>query len=104
MEIIIHAKKQPLAADFREKVETRLARLERFKVRIDRIELTVTHEQNPRQGKQAHRVLITTYGAGPLVRAEAASYNDLSAFDDAAEAMELQLRKIHERSKDVKRV
>jgi ribosome-associated translation inhibitor RaiA len=38
-----------------------------------------------------------------LIRAEGEGFNDLAAFDEAAEAMELQLRKKHERSKDVDR-
>lgn len=102
MQIIIHSKKQALAEDFQRLVTERLTRLERFKIPIDRIEVSVTHEANPRQGKASHRILITTHGSGPLVRAEATGFNDLAAFDDAAERIELQLRKLHERSKSIR--
>jgi ribosome-associated translation inhibitor RaiA len=35
-----------------------------------------------------------------LIRAEAAEFNDLAAFDTAIKAFALQIRKIHERTKD----
>lgn len=102
MQIIIHSKKKALAEDFEEIAHERLGRLERFKVKIDRIDLYVTHESNPRQGKNAHHVVITTHGSGPLIRAEASGFNDLAAFDEAAERMELQFRKLHERNKSIR--
>ncbi len=102
MQIVIHSKRQALAEDFEKIATERLKRLERFKVQIERIDLTVTHEANPRQGKASHRVLISTHGAGPLVRAESSAFNDLAAFDEAAERIELQLRKLHERSKSIR--
>jgi ribosome-associated translation inhibitor RaiA len=37
------------------------------------------------------------------LRAEATSFNDLAAFDDAIESVELQIRKIHEKSKSISR-
>ena len=64
----------------------------------------IIHENNPHHGKNAsHLVTITSHGAGPLVRAQASAFNDLAAFDEAAEAIELQLRKKHERSKQINR-
>ena len=61
------------------------------------------HEANPHFGKRSHRVILTSHGAGPLLRAEGSGFNDVAAFDEAAEAIELQLRKRHERSKDIDR-
>ena len=72
MEIIIHARHADLATDFREIVENKLHSMERFSVTIDRVEVEILHENNPRQGKHSHRVILTTHGAGPLIRAEAA--------------------------------
>jgi ribosome-associated translation inhibitor RaiA len=43
---------------------------------------------------------LTSHGSGPLLRAEAAEFNDLAAFDAAIKTFALQIRKIHERSKD----
>lgn len=99
MKIVIHSRHADLAEDFSEIVKEKLNSLERFSVLIERVEVEVLHEANPRQGKHAHHVVITTHGAGPLLRAEAASFNDLAAFDEAITSVELQIRKIHEKSK-----
>lgn len=67
--------------------------MERFSIVIDRVEVEVLHEANPHQGKHNHRVVLTTHGSGPLIRAEAAEFNDLAAFDAAIKAFALQIRK-----------
>ncbi|MEY2815032.1 MAG: hypothetical protein RIS05_780 [Actinomycetota bacterium] len=99
MKIVIHSRHADLAEDFSEIVIEKINSLERFSVLIERVEVEILHEANPRQGKHAHHVVITTHGAGPLLRAEAASFNDLAAFDEAITSVELQIRKIHEKSK-----
>lgn len=104
MRITIHAREVSLAEDFREIAKERLDRLSRFNIQIDRIDVNIEHEVNPHFGKGAsHHVRITSHGSGPLLRAEGRGFNDLAAFDEAATAIELQLRKRHERLKDVDR-
>jgi ribosomal subunit interface protein len=103
MEITIHARHAGLAEDFSETVKSKLKTMDRFNVAIERIEVEVLHEQNPRQGKESHRVILTSRGAGPLLRAESAAFNDLAAFDLAVAEVEQQIRKIHERTKDYDR-
>jgi ribosomal subunit interface protein len=100
MKILIHTRHADLADDFKTIAEEKLSSMERFSVAIDRVEVEVLHETNPQQGKHAHKVVLTTHGSGPLIRAEAAEFNDLAAFDTAIKAFALQIRKIHERSKD----
>ena len=99
MKIIIHTRHAELASDFKSIAEEKLQSMERFSVTIDRIEVEVLHEANPRQGKNSHRVVITSHGSGPLLRAEASAFNDVAAFDEAIKNIELQIRKIHEREK-----
>jgi ribosomal subunit interface protein len=99
MKIIIHPRHAELASDFSSIVEEKLLSMNRFSVIIERIEVEVLHEANPRQGKHSHKVVITSHGSGPLLRAEAASFNDVAAFDEAVKSIELQIRKIHEREK-----
>lgn len=99
MKIVIHARHAELAADFREIAEEKMLSMERFSVTIERVEVEILHEQNPRQGKHSHRVILTSHGSGPLMRAEAAEFNDVAAFDAAIKNFELQIRKHHERSK-----
>jgi ribosomal subunit interface protein len=103
MNIVIHNHGIALAADFSEISTERIGRLSRFNIPIDRVDIDVKQEANPRFGKNSHRVVLTAHGSGPLIRAEGQGFNDLAAFDQAAEAMELQLRKKHERAKDVDR-
>ena len=99
MKIIIHTRHAELASDFKSIAEEKLLSMERFSVTIDRVEVEVMHEANPRQGKNSHRVIITSHGAGPLLRAEETGFNDLAAFDGAIKNIELQIRRFHEKTK-----
>ena len=99
MKIIVHTRHAELASDFKDIAEEKLLSMERFSVTIERVEVEVTHEANPRQGKNSHRVVITSHGSGPLLRAEATGFNDLAAFDSAIKNIELQIRRIHEKTK-----
>ncbi len=103
MEIIFHTRKATVAADFKKLATEKINSLQRLHVKVDRIEVEVIHEGNPSLGKRGHTVIITSHGAGPLLRAEAAAFNDLAAFDEAIRKVELQLRKRHERSTEHKR-
>ena len=103
MEIIIHARQAQLAEDFKSIVVEKLKSMDRFHGLMERVEVEVIHEANPSQGKNSHRVILTARGAGPLVRAEATGFNDVAAFDNGIANFELQLRKIHEKSKDFDR-
>jgi ribosomal subunit interface protein len=101
MEIIFHARGAVLAEDFREIASEKLKSLERFSVPVDGVKVEIKHEQNPHFGKSSHLVTLTSHGSGPFVRAEGQAFNDTAAFDVAVKSFELQIRKIHERSKDV---
>lgn len=100
MKIHIHARNADLAEDFRAIVEEKLNSMERFSVIIERVEVEVLHEGNPSQGKNSHRVILTSHGAGPLIKSEATAFNDVAAFDSAVKSFVLQIRKFHERTKD----
>ena len=103
MKIQIHTRHADLAEDFQTIAEEKLNSMERFSVVIDRVEVEVLHESNPHQGKHKHKVILTSHGSGPLLRAEAAEFNDLAAFDAAIKAFALQIRKFHEREKYIDR-
>ena len=100
MQVIFHTRQAHLAEDFKEIATEKLKTLGRFNVLLDRVEVEIIHEQNPKQGKHSHKVVLTAKGSGPLVRAEASEFNDVAAFDLAVKTFELQLRKIHEKSKE----
>jgi len=78
MKIQIHARHAELAEDFKEIAEEKLNSMERFGVVIDRVEVEILHETNPRLGKHSHRVIVTSHGSGPLLRAEASEFNDVA--------------------------
>ncbi len=101
MKIVLHARNAQLAEDFSEIAFEKLRTLARFNVAIEGMKVEVKHESNPHHGKNSHIVTLTSHGAGPFLRAQGESFNDLAAFDEAVESLELQIRKIHERSKDV---
>jgi ribosomal subunit interface protein len=103
VKITIQTRHAELATDFRDIAEDKLKSMERFSVLIERIEVEITHEANPRLGKHSHKVVIASHGAGPALRAEATEFNDLAAFDVAIKSFELQIRKIHEKSKSFNR-
>jgi ribosomal subunit interface protein len=103
MEIILRARNAVVAEDFKDITSEKLQSLQRFSVAIDRIELEVIHESNPKFGKKSHKVVLTSRGSGPLLRSESYGFNDLAAFDDAVKNLELQIRKVHERSKEILR-
>ena len=103
MQIVLHARNAHLAEDFGEIATEKLKSLSRFNVHIEAMKVEIKHENNPRQGKRSHSVTLTSHGAGPFLRAEGVGFNDLAAFDKAVASLELQIRKIHERSKDVPR-
>lgn len=101
MEIVIHARNANLAEDFRSIATEKLKSLERFNLKVESIKVEIKHEQNPRFGKSSHEVHLTSTGSGPFMRAEGSGFNDLAAFDKAVTALELQMRKLHEKSKDI---
>lgn len=103
MNIVFHTRKASLAEDFKGIASEKLNALKRFEVLIDRVEVEIIHEQNPRQGKHSHKVILTSHGSGPLIRSEASEFNDVAAFDQAVKSFELQIRKVHERSKEYNR-
>lgn len=103
MEIVLRARNGAVAEDFKDIIEEKLQSMHRFNVAIDRIEVEVIHEGNPKLGKNAHKVILTSRGSGPLFKSESSGFNDLAAFDDAVKNFELQIRKAHEKSKNIRR-
>ena len=103
MNIVLHTRNAYLAEDFTEIAREKLQSMARFNVVIEGIKVEIKHESNPHHGNKSHVVTLTSHGAGPFLRAEGEGFNDLAAFDKAVASLELQIRKIHERSKDVQR-
>ena len=99
MEIVVNGRNSEISERFREHVEEKLLRLEKYDARqkIIRIEVEVTHEKNPRQHDKAAKVEMTLRSRGPAVRAEAASTDQHSALDAAIDKLESRLRRAGDR-------
>ncbi|RYY43786.1 MAG: ribosome-associated translation inhibitor RaiA [Actinomycetales bacterium] len=99
MEIVVNGRNSEISERFREHVQDKLLRIEKYDQRqkIHRVEVEVTHEKNPRQHEHAARVEMTLRSRGPAVRAEASSTDQHSALDSAIDKLEAQLRRATDR-------
>ncbi len=93
MDIVVQGRNVEVPDHFRVRVSEKLTRAERYDPKMNRVEVELAHESNPRQSKNRQRVQITVTGRGPAVRAEAAAESFYAALDLAADKLEGRLRK-----------
>jgi ribosomal subunit interface protein len=99
MDIVLNSRHCELSDRFRGHVEEKLARLEKHDHRVIRVEVEVEAERNPRQADRAVRVELTAFSKGPVIRAEAAADDKMSALDLALDKMAGQMRRAADRKK-----
>ena len=99
MDIVLNSRHCELTDRFRGHVEEKLARLEKHDHRVIRVEVEVEAERNPRQADRAVRVELTAFSKGPVIRAEAAADDKMSALDLALDKMAGQMRRAADRKK-----
>jgi ribosomal subunit interface protein len=97
MEIVVKGRHCEVSDRFRTHVEEKLTRLEKYNQRIIRVDVEVSQEANPRLSSQSVRVEITIASKGPVIRAEAAAEDKLTALDRAMERLVAQARKAQDR-------
>jgi ribosomal subunit interface protein len=97
VEIVVKGRHCEVSDRFRSHVEEKLTRLEKYDQRIIRVDVEVSQESNPRQSSQGVRVEITIRSKGPVIRAEAAAEDKMSALDKAVERLSAQARKAQDR-------
>ena len=97
MEIVVKSRHIEVSDRFRSHVEEKLTRLEKHDHRIMRVEVEVDKERNPRQQDRAVRVELTAFSKGPVIRAEAAAEDKMSALDLAMDKMASQMRRASDR-------
>ncbi|QRV01861.1 ribosome-associated translation inhibitor RaiA [Arcanobacterium phocisimile] len=102
MEFVVKGRNAEVTESFREFVEEKLAKIEQFAPRAQRVEVEVTHEPNPAQAEVSERIEITVRDKGPVVRAEAASSDRYGSVDMAAQKLFERLRRKSEKMKDRK--
>ncbi len=97
MDVVVKGHHCEVSERFRRHVEDKLARLEKYDHRIIRVDVEVTSQANTRVADQSSRVEITIRSKGPIVRAEAAAEDKMTALDKAVERLTVQARKAADR-------
>ena len=79
---------------FQERVNGKLAKIEKLDPTLTFFHVELQHEPNPRREAQANRIQITATGKGHLARAEAKEDSFYAALESAIGKMERSLRKV----------
>ena len=91
MEIVVKGRHDVVVPDhFRQHVEDKFTKVERFDHKVIRLDVELAHERNPRQSDHCQRVEVTMRSKGPVVRAEATA-------PDFYQALEMSLNKLEQR-------
>lgn len=103
MDIVVNGRNAEIHPNFRDFVEGKLDKVTQFYPRAQRVDVVLTHENNPRLADSAERIELTVYGKGPVIRAEASSADRYSAVDLASAKLFERLRRLRDRAKDHRR-
>lgn len=79
---------------FADRVNAKLAKIERLDPTLTSFHVELQHEPNPRRADRADRIQITATGKGHLARAEAKEDSFYAALESAIGRMERSLRKV----------
>ena len=82
---------------FQERVNGKLAKIEKLDPTLKSFHVELKHEPNPRREAEAERIQITATGSGHLARAEAKEENFYAALETAVDKLERSLRKVKAR-------
>lgn len=87
---------------FADRVNTKLAKIERLDPTLTYFHVELKHENNPRRADESDRIQITASGKGHIARAEAKEDSFYAALEVALARMERSLRKVKVRRKTPK--
>jgi ribosomal subunit interface protein len=88
---------------FRRHLDDKLEKVGQLAPRALRVEVEVSHENNPRQSDLAERVELTVYDSGQVIRSEARADDLYAALDVAYGKLLERLRRSRDRAKSKKR-
>lgn len=103
MEIVVTGRHMQIMQRFRDVVEGKMNRVTAIAPDVQRVQIVVSKEGNPRQADTAKRVEITVIAGRTVVRAEASSTDEFSALDLALDKLTLRLRRTRDRRKEHRR-
>ncbi|CAA9343089.1 MAG: Ribosome hibernation promoting factor Hpf [uncultured Nocardioidaceae bacterium] len=99
MDVVVNGRHFEVSDRFRAHVEEKLGRLEKHDHRLIRVEVELAMERNPRLQDKAVRVELTAFSKGPVIRAEAAAEDKMTALDRALDKMAAQMRRAADRKR-----
>ncbi|MBB5870233.1 ribosomal subunit interface protein [Allocatelliglobosispora scoriae] len=97
MEIVVKGRNVEVPEHYRVHVADKLSKVERYDQKIQRIDVELFHERNPRQAERCQHVELSCVSKGPAVRAEAVAGDFYSALDVASAKLEQRLRRAADR-------
>lgn len=99
MEIVVVSRHTEVPERFRRHAEEKLSKVGQLAPFAQRVDVEVTHENNPRLADRAERVELTVRTKGPVVRAEASASDRYAALDVATTKLLERLRRARDRRK-----
>jgi ribosomal subunit interface protein len=97
VDIVVKSRNTDTDERFRACVHDKLGRLSRLDPSVDRVDVEITEEHNPRQADVRMRVELTCRSRGPVIRAEAAAADEYAALDLAIAKLDMRLRRASDR-------
>jgi len=103
VDIVVKSRHVEVSDRFRSTAHEKLGKVERLDPGLQRVDVEVSKELNPRLVDRAYRVELTCRGKGPVIRAEAAAEDKFAALDVALGKLEARLRRVADRRTDWKK-
>ncbi|AXE38623.1 ribosome hibernation-promoting factor, HPF/YfiA family [Acidipropionibacterium virtanenii] len=97
MDVIVSGRHCKISDDIRAQVEDRISSVEKWRDRVQRVEVVFTVQDTKGSRDQAITCEITLRSRGPVVRAVGQAADKMVAFDKAAERLRAQLTKAADR-------
>jgi ribosomal subunit interface protein len=103
VDVVVKGRHCEVSDRYRQHVEEKVAKLEKYDAKAMRVEVEISQERNPRMADRAVRVELTvrTHGPvrsrGPVMRAEASAEDKMVALDLALDRLQARLRKAADR-------
>lgn len=99
MDIVVTGRHCTVSEAVKDQVSERISTVERFRDRVQRVEVEFTVEDTKGSPDSAVTSEITLRSKGPVVRAEASGSDKMVAFEKAMDKLKAQLRKAQDRRK-----
>ena len=100
IDIVVKGRHMDVSERFRSVASEKLDKLDRLDPDLQRVDVEVAKETNPRLADRAYVVQLTCRTRGPVIRAEAAAEDKFAAFDVALDKLESRLRRSADRRTD----